>query len=209
MTQVAVDFKPLKCGEFKSELVIRYDSSESIYVRLYGTAQDFNVRLDKNALRIEDTFITLSNQRTVTIHNRSDLLLHYAWKRHATAEEDEQQKLREMASLGKDEEHAKSKLSSQSPDYVALLSRNFQNKARNSRNKPLHFEDSVFFLQPIEGDIWPNSSCEVTVVFRPDFAQTYNKTAYCEVTKQNKRKKRKIGLTLIGINVICEIPFYK
>ena len=75
MTQVAVDFKPLKCGEFKSELVVRYDSSESVYVRLYGTAQDFNVRLDKNALRIEDTFITLSNQRTVTIHNRSDLLL--------------------------------------------------------------------------------------------------------------------------------------
>jgi hypothetical protein len=35
VTQVAVDFKPQKCGEFKSELLIRYDSSEAVYVRLY------------------------------------------------------------------------------------------------------------------------------------------------------------------------------
>lgn len=193
--QVTVDFKPMKCGEFKNELVINYDSSEAVYVGLYGTAQDFNVRLDKNSLRIEDTYITMNNQRTVTIHNRSDIILHYEWKKFATMEEEEQQKLKEMASLNRDEMHAKNKLSNQSPDYVALLSRNFQNKVRNSQNKAFHFEDSVFFMQPIEGDIWPNSSCEVTVIFRPDFAQTYNKIAYCEVTGRESR----LPLRLTGI----------
>lgn len=193
--QVTVEFKPMKCGEFKKDLTINYDSSESVYVNLYGTCQDFNVRLDKNSLRIEDTYITMNNQRTVTIHNRSDIILHYEWKKFATVEEEEQQKIREMANLSRDEENAKNKLSNQSPDYVALLSRNFQNKTRNSQNKKFLFEDCVFFLQPIEGDIWPNSSVDVNVIFRPDVAQTYNKTAYCEVTGRESR----LPLRLSGI----------
>lgn len=193
--QVTIDFKPMKCGEFKNDLMINYDSCESVYVSLYGTAQDFHVRLDKNSLRIEDTFVTMNNQRTVTIHNRSEIILHYEWKKYATYEEEEQQKLKEMTGLNRDEENAKNKLSNQSPDYVALLSRNFQNKMRNSQNKSFLFEDSVFYLQPIEGDIWPNSSVDVNVIFRPDFAQTYNKIAYCEVTGRESR----LPLRLSGI----------
>ena len=193
--QVTVDFQPMKCGEFKKDLMINYDSSEAVYVNLYGTSQDINVRLDKNSLRIEDTYITMNNQRTVTIHNRSDILLHYEWKKFATIEEEEQQKLKEMSALNRDEENAKNKLSNQSPDYVALLSRNFQNKLRNSQNKQFLFEDNVFFLQPIEGDIWPNSSVDVNVVFRPDLAQTYNKIAYCEVTGRESR----LPLRLTGV----------
>lgn len=185
--QVTVDFQPIKCGEFKKDLTINYDSSESVYVSMYGSSQDMNVRLDKNSLRIEDTYITMTNQRTVTIHNRSDIIVHYEWKKFATIEEEEQQKLKEMANLNRDEENAKNKLSNQSQDYIALLSRNFQNKIRNSQNKPFHFDDNVFLIQPIEGDIWPNSSVEVSVIFRPDFAQTYNKTAYCEVTGRESR----------------------
>ena len=193
--QVSIDFQPSKCGEYKKELVVSYDSSESVYVFLYGSAQDVNVRLDKNSLRIEDTYITMSNQRTVTIHNRSDIIVHYEWKRFATIEEEEHQKLKEISILNRDEENAKNKLSSQSPDYVALLSRNFQNKIRNSQNKALHFEDSVFLIQPVEGDIWPNSSTEVSIIFKPDYAQTYNKTAYCEVTGRESR----LPLRLTGV----------
>jgi hydrocephalus-inducing protein len=193
--QVTVDFQPLKSGEFKKDLVICYDSNELVYVTMYGASQDINVRLDKNSLRIEDTYITMTNQRTVTIHNRSDIIVHYEWKKFATIEEEEQQKLKELATLSRDEENAKNKLSNQSPDYIALLSRNFQNKTRNSQNKPFHFDDNVFLIQPIEGDIWPNSTCEVSIIFRPDFAQTYNKTAYCEVTGRESR----LPLRLSGI----------
>ena len=193
--QVSLDFQPLKCGEYKKELAISYDSSESVFVSLYGSAQDVNVRLDKNSLRIEDTYITMSNQRTVTIHNRSDIIVHFEWKKFATVEEEEQQKFKEVTNLNRDEENAKNKLSSQSPDYMALLSRNFQNKIRISQNKPFHFEDTVFFIQPIEGDIWPNTSAEVNVIFKPDYAQTYNKIAYCEVTGRESR----LPLRLSGV----------
>lgn len=193
--QVTVDFQPLKSGEFKKDLMINYDSNEIVYVSMYGSSQDINVRLDKNSLRIEDTYITMTNQRSVTIHNRSDIIVHYEWKKFATIEEEEQQKLKEMANLNRDEENAKNKLSNQNPDYMALLSRNFQNKIRNSHNKPFHFDDNVFLIQPIEGDIWPNSLAEISVIFRPDFAQTYNKIAYCEVTGRESR----LPLRLTGI----------
>lgn len=65
---------------------------EDVGVNLYGGAYDANVRLDKNSLRIENTYISMANQRTVTISNRSDVIVHYKWKQCATSEEEEQQK---------------------------------------------------------------------------------------------------------------------
>jgi hydrocephalus-inducing protein len=193
--QVTIDFQPLKCGDYKKELIISYDSAETLFVNLYGAAQDVNVRLDKNSIRIEDTYITMSNQRTITLHNRSDIIVHFEWKKYATLEEEEHQKLRELANLNRDEENAKNKLATQNPDHIALLSRNFKNKLRTTQNKPLHFEDNVFSLLPIEGDIWPNSSTEVTIIFKPDYAQTYNKTAFCEITGRESR----LPLRLSGV----------
>ena len=193
--QVTLEFQPKKCGEYKKDLMISYDSGEIIYVNLYGAAQDVNVRLEKNSIRIEDTYITMNNQRSVTINNRSDILVRYEWKKYATYEEEEQQKLKEIANLNRDEENAKNKLSNQSADYVALLSRNFQNKIKNTQNKSFHFDDEVFFMQPIEGEIWPQSSVEVSVIFKPDYAQTYNKVAFCEITGRESR----LPLRLCGI----------
>ena len=69
-------------------------SGEDVHVCAYGAAVDANVRLDKNSLRIENTFISMANQRTVTISNRSDVIVHYQWKPFATREEEEQQKER-------------------------------------------------------------------------------------------------------------------
>ena len=185
--QVHIDFQPLKCGDYEKELVICYDSNETIYSKLYGAAQDINVRLDKNSIRAEDTYITMTNQRTVTIHNRSDIIIHYEWKKFATAEEEEQQKLKTISILNREEENAKNKISDQSTDYMALLSRNFKNKVKHAQGNSYFFEDEVFFLQPIEGDIWPNSNIDVSIIFKPDFAQTYNRVAFCEITGRESR----------------------
>ena len=193
--QVTVYFNAEKCGEYKKELTIKYDSNETIYVSLYGTAQDINVRLDKSSIRIEDTYITMCNQRSVTIHNRSDIIVHFEWKKFATRELEQQHRLKEIMNLGKEEENAKIKMSNLAEDYMALLSRNFQNKIKSTEHKPFHFEDEVFFIQPIEGDIWPNSSFEVSVIFKPDYAQIYNKIAYCQVTGRESR----LPLRLTGI----------
>jgi hydrocephalus-inducing protein len=195
--QVSIHFNPKQSGDFKKELAIKYDSGEIVYVNLYGAAQDINVRLEKNSIRIEDTYITMNNQRTITIANRSDVIVHYEWKKFATSEEEEQQKLKEIANLSRDEENTKNKLSHQGADYMALLSRNYQNKIKNTKNKSFQFDDTVFFIQPIEGDIWPNTTMEVSVVFKPDYAQTYNKTAFCEIVGRESR----LPLRLSGIGI--------
>lgn len=64
-----------------------------MFVNLYGAAQDALVRLDKNSIRIENTFISMANQRMITISNRSDVIAHFRWTQFATAEEEDQQKI--------------------------------------------------------------------------------------------------------------------
>lgn len=49
------------------------------------------------------------------------------------------------------------------------------------------FLDDVIRIEPVEGDIWPNSSTEVTVVFKPEEAMTYTRTAFCDVTGRESR----------------------
>ena len=68
-------------------------AGEKVYISLHGTAQDANIRLDKNSLRIENTYISMANQRTVVVHNRSDIIAHFHWTKFATQEEQDQQRL--------------------------------------------------------------------------------------------------------------------
>lgn len=193
--QVSIDFQPFKCGEYEKELILCYDSGEFVYIKLHGAAQDANIRLDKNSIRIEDTYITMTNQRTVTIFNRSDILVHYEWKKFATVDEEQQQKLKSIAIINREEENSKNKIIDQSSDYMALLSRNFKNKIKHAQNNSYFFEDDVFFIQPIEGEIWPNSSVDVNIIFKPDFAQTYTRVAFCEITGRESR----LPLRLTGL----------
>jgi len=68
-------------------------TGEDIYINMTGAAQDAAVRLDKSSLAIEDTYISLANQRIVTISNRSDVIAHFRWTRFATSADEERQKL--------------------------------------------------------------------------------------------------------------------
>ena len=55
------------------------------------------------------------------------------------------------------------------------------------QNDSMLFNDDVVLIEPVEGDIWPNSSIEVEVIFKPDNAETYNRTAFCDVTGRESR----------------------
>lgn len=65
---------------------------EEVVIELTGNAVDANVRLEKSQLKLEPTYITMSTQQTITIHNRSDIVVHYQWKRYATANEEDHTK---------------------------------------------------------------------------------------------------------------------
>ena len=68
-------------------------TGEVVYISVTGAAQDAAVRLDKSSLEIEDTYLSLANQHTVTISNRSDVIVHFRWTRFATSADEERQKI--------------------------------------------------------------------------------------------------------------------
>ena len=63
-------------------------SGEDVAIELSGNAVDANVRLEKTLLKLDTTYITMSTQQTITIHNRSNIVVHYHWKKFATLAEE-------------------------------------------------------------------------------------------------------------------------
>lgn len=92
--QIHVDFKAVQTRDFSSQMILQYDTGEDVYISLYGAAIDYNVRLDKNTLKMENTFISSASQRVVTLSNRSDVLFHFKWTKFATTREEEQERTR-------------------------------------------------------------------------------------------------------------------
>ncbi|XP_069510876.1 hydrocephalus-inducing protein homolog [Ambystoma mexicanum] len=191
--QVIVAFQALQIGDHSDDLVIHYDTGEDIYVSLYGAATDINVRLDKNSLMVEKTFLSMANQRTVTISNRSDIIAHFQWKAWASQEEEDQQKLRFCTSLQTEEEEETNRFLSECGadpmmrERLSILSRTFHNRKETVQRDAMLFSDNIFVVEPVEGDVWPNSSVDVNVLFKPQEAKVYQCTIYCDITGRQTR----------------------
>ena len=65
----------------------------------------------------------------------------------------------------------------------------------------LLFNDDVIKIEPCEGEIWPNSSMEVSIIFKPEEPKVYNRTAFCDVTGRQSRLPLRIRGDGIGPNV--------
>ena len=49
------------------------------------------------------------------------------------------------------------------------------------------FVDDIFRIEPVEGDIWPNSTADINVIFSPTEAKEYLATAFCDVVGRESR----------------------
>ncbi|KAM6380942.1 hydrocephalus-inducing protein homolog [Pluvialis apricaria] len=191
--QVTVEFHPLKTGDHSGSLVVHYDTGEDIHTSLYGAAADVNIRLDRNSLTVEQTYLTLSNHRSVVIHNRSEIIAHFQWKAFVTQEEEDQWKLRRCRRLQKQEEKRMDfflKECTVDPtlrERLSLLSRTFQNQRARVQEDSMLFSDDIFTIEPVEGDVWPNSSVEINVIFKPREARVYQQTVYCDISGRETR----------------------
>jgi len=63
------------------------------------------------------------------------------------------------------------------------------------------FVDDIVRIEPLEGDVWPNSSADVTVIFRPDTASEFSRTAFCDVTGRESRLPLLVHGNGIGPNI--------
>ena len=65
----------------------------------------------------------------------------------------------------------------------------------------LLFADDVIKIEPIEGDIWPHSSMEVNIIFKPEQAEVYNRIGFCDITGRESRLPLRIRGDGIGPKV--------
>ncbi|XP_010082970.1 PREDICTED: hydrocephalus-inducing protein homolog [Pterocles gutturalis] len=191
--QVTVEFHPLKTGDHSSSLIVRYDTGEDIHVSLYGAAVETNIGLDRNFLTVAKTYLTLSSYGSVFIHNRSNIRAQFQWKTFVTQEEEDQQKERLCRRLQKQEEDKTDQLLQEygvDPvlrQHLPLLQLTFQNQRARVQEDPMLFSDDIFTIEPVEGEIWPNTSLEFIVTFKPREARVYEQTAYCSISGQESR----------------------
>uniref|UniRef100_A0A669QXT0 HYDIN axonemal central pair apparatus protein n=1 Tax=Phasianus colchicus TaxID=9054 RepID=A0A669QXT0_PHACC len=189
--QVTVEFHPLKTGDHGGSLVVHYDTGEDVLTSLYGAAVDVNIRLDRNSLMIAKTYLTLANHRSVVIHNRSEIIAHFQWKAFVTQEEEDQQKLRLV--LRRQEEDEMDRFVDECmvdpslQERLSVLSRVFQNHRAKVQGDSMLFSDDIFAIEPVEGDVWPNSSAEINVIFKPREARLYQQTVYCDISGRETR----------------------
>jgi len=59
------------------------------------------------------------------------------------------------------------------------------------------FNDDIIRIDPIEGDIWPNSSSDISVMFFPEEATEYSRTAFCDVTGRESH----LPLSIHGLGI--------
>ncbi|XP_059682609.1 hydrocephalus-inducing protein homolog [Gavia stellata] len=202
--QVTVEFHPLKTGHHSRSLVVHYDTGEDVHTSLYGAAGDVNIRLDRNSLAVEKTYLSLSNHGSVVIHNRSEIIAHFQWKPFAMQEEEDQRKLRLCRRLQRQEEEKTDcflKECTVDPalrERLSLLSRTFQNQRAKVQGDSMLFSDDIFTIEPAEGDVWPNSSAEIKVVFKPREARVYQQTVYCDISGRETRLPLRIKGEGIG-----------
>ncbi|XP_059507551.1 hydrocephalus-inducing protein homolog [Stegostoma tigrinum] len=209
--QVSVEFMPQRTGDHSEDLILQLDTGEDIFIHLYGAATDINVRLDKNSVIIEKTYISLANQRVVSICNRSDVIVHFQWKAFATPEEEEQQKIRFVSDLMTEEEQETNQFlkdCAEDPtlrEQMPLLARTFQNRRQLVEDDTMLLSDDIFIIEPVEGDIWPNSTAEVNVICRPKEAKVYYQTVYCDITGRETRLPLRIKCEGLGPQVMLNV----
>ncbi|XP_068035432.1 hydrocephalus-inducing protein homolog [Anomalospiza imberbis] len=188
--RVTVGFQPLTTGDHSGSLCCN-TGEESIHTNLHGEAVDLNIGLSTNSVEVEKTFITMSNPTTVFIENRSNITAHFQWKTFPTEEDENEEKRRLvwqcLRQLENFTEKKKIKKKRSCEDHTALLRNMFQEEVAKMQQDPMLFSSDIFFIEPVEGEIGPNSWAEIKVTFKPLEALEYQSVAYCSISGRESR----------------------
>ncbi|XP_053944765.1 hydrocephalus-inducing protein homolog [Cuculus canorus] len=159
---------------------------------LYGSAVDVGIGLKRSFVAIEKTYLTMANRSSVVLHNQSGITAHFQWKAVATRELEDQRKLRLCHRLQRRENEMDSFLKECTGvptlrEHARLLSRSFQNQRAKVQGDSMLFSNDVFTIDPVEGDVLPNSSVEINVIFKAREARAYQQTVYCDISGREAR----------------------
>ncbi|KAI9095517.1 hypothetical protein DFS34DRAFT_651319 [Phlyctochytrium arcticum] len=191
--QLEIEFLPQHAIAYNEYLKVQYDTGEAVYVNLIGVAEVANIRLDKQTIRMNQTFISLNSLQTVKLINRSDILATYKWKRFADQGQEIEHRIRQVASiLGSTDSPREGSDHSAATDRSltmegCLTLQKQKNDLHQLSNEEFLFQSSVFQIDPVEGVVWPNSSVEFTVLFAPLKPGAQSEMLYCDVAGRDIR----------------------
>ncbi|NWR29398.1 HYDIN protein, partial [Tachuris rubrigastra] len=201
--QVTVEYHPLETGDHSTSLVILlgFVPGEDTHTRLLGQSVDLNIGLDKYSLELDKTYLTLTSQRTVVIHNRSNITAKFQWKTFATEAQEYHQKI----SLSRPPQDTGKDLLRQRREEVELYYCELENETAKIQEDPMLFSDDIFTIEPLEGEIGPHFSAEIKVFFRPRETQVYRRVAYCAISGRQNRLP--LHLTGEGLGPCLQLNF--
>jgi hydrocephalus-inducing protein len=161
--QLRVAFSPERALPHDSELRVTYDTGEVTRTLLSGTGINANVRLERGALRFENTYLGLASQRTVKLVNRSGVKARFHWKSAATFEEEDDTRHQLTSTLEREktgEVDDFMRMLEADPtvaSHLSLLERKYEGRRREIEQDPQLYEADLFAVEPVEGEIWPNA----------------------------------------------------
>uniref|UniRef100_A0A674HUU2 HYDIN/VesB/CFA65-like Ig-like domain-containing protein n=1 Tax=Taeniopygia guttata TaxID=59729 RepID=A0A674HUU2_TAEGU len=180
--QVTVGFHALMTGDYSGSLCCNTGECW-----LHAEAVELNIGLSTNVVAVETTFITMSNHKTMFIENRSNVTAHFQWKAFPTKEGENREKRRLKSQENLTEEETSESEMGSCEDHTARLSNTVLAEIAKVQQDPMLFSDDIFFIEPVEGEIGPNSSAEIKVTFKPTEALEYQSVAYCNISGRESR----------------------
>ncbi|XP_072764395.1 hydrocephalus-inducing protein-like [Anoplolepis gracilipes] len=199
--QLTANFLSEKSGEFKANLFLNYESGEKLSLTLQSLAVNCTIRFDRGSIRMEDTYLGLSRSKILTIHNRSDYVVKFQWMRFKDKNTDIQRKeeYKTLFQLVRNVEMVRCvslvHYNICLPDIHELIcQRIYTDEIASLMNENFYYNHMSFLLMPKKGEIWPQSSADITVFFRAMEVGEISSVAYLEVTGREDR----IALSLHG-----------
>uniref|UniRef100_A0A3B3Y9W6 HYDIN/VesB/CFA65-like Ig-like domain-containing protein n=1 Tax=Poecilia mexicana TaxID=48701 RepID=A0A3B3Y9W6_9TELE len=166
--QVTVIFQPMKVGQFQEDLILQYDTGEDVHISLFGTSEELNICLQPEPVNLKKTYISLTSSQTVSLTNCSDIPLKYHWTVLPSQAEDDLSFFRFGLEKKREGNMCRPSRCESDPKAIhhpLLLSQSLQESNSQAR-----------------GELWPNTTANFLIVFKPEEAKVYQHTVYCNVT---------------------------
>jgi hypothetical protein len=78
--QIDISFNSKVTGSFSTKLCLTYDTGESVYAKVLGTAEDALIRLENSSIQMDSTSMGLISYKVVKLINNSDIMVIFLFK---------------------------------------------------------------------------------------------------------------------------------
>ncbi|XP_047451812.1 hydrocephalus-inducing protein homolog [Mugil cephalus] len=181
--QVTVVFSPMTVGDHMQDLLLHYHTGEDVYISLFGSCEELSLHLEPDSVLLNKTYISMANVRTVSLTNSSDIPLQYCWTVWPTQTKEDSSLLRESSVLRQKEEEGEQEWLRLQREPTNINNVSLQdNRTQAATDHLLTLSHSCITVEPAEGEIWPNTTAQFNIVFKPEEAKLYQQTMYLDVT---------------------------